>query len=173
MIGKQLVAQSQQGCSISKLAQLQIPAWVWLVGQTGLFGVLIFSNFERDFAVTTFATIVATILVVSAFIIFIFSVYSLRNSLNVAPQPVKDGQMQSRGIYKYVRHPMYAAVFLITTGIAINSGSYWKFGVAAIVFVFFFIKTKYEENLLKAKYLGYEKYMKNTGRYFPIIFNKK
>ncbi len=68
---------------------------------------------------------------------------------------------------------MYAAVFLITTGIAINSGSYWKFGVAAIVFVFFFIKTKYEENLLKAKYLGYEKYMKNTGRYFPIIFNKK
>ncbi len=140
--------------------------------QVILFMVLIFVDFGRNFEATTTITATARALEGLAVVILVVGIYNLRRSLNIAPQPVKDGQLQSHGIYRYIRHPMYTAVFLITTGIAINSGSYWKFGVLALLIIFFHIKTEYEESLLVAKYPGYKKYMKNTGRYFPVFLRK-
>lgn len=133
---------------------------------------MIFTDFGRDFTATTTTTIIAKALMGLAAVILLVSVYNLRHSLNIAPQPVKKGRMQGRGIYKYIRHPMYSAVFLIIASIALSSGSYWKIGVATLLFIFFRIKTEYEEGLLKKKYPDYEKYMKSTGKYFPVFSRK-
>jgi len=156
-----------------KTLEKDIPAWVWVTIQVILFVVLIFVDFGRNFEATTTTTTTARALAALAVVILVVGIYNLRRSLNIAPQPVKDGQLQSYGIYRYIRHPMYTAVFLITTGIAINSGSYWKFGVLALLIIFFRIKTEYEERLLLAKYPEYKKYMKNTGRYFPVFLRKR
>jgi len=147
----------------------EIKPWVWITIQAILFSLLIFADFSRDLEATTMTTNIARALEGLALAILFVSIYNLRQSLNIAPQPVNNGELQSGGIYKYIRHPMYTAVFLVTTGIALNSGSYWKFVVALLIIIFFRVKTQYEEGLLKAKYPGYKKYMKSTGRYFPVF----
>lgn len=126
-------------------------------------------DFGRDFEATDTITAIARALEGLAVLVLIISIYNLRRSLNIAPQPVIDGKFQNHGIYKYIRHPMYTAVFLIAFGIALNSGSYQKFGVVVLLFIFFRIKTQYEEGLLLEKYPGYKEYMKNTGRYLPVF----
>lgn len=147
----------------------EIKPWVWITVQAILFSLLIFADFGRNFEATTMTITIARVLEGLALAILFVSIYDLRHSLSIAPQPVENGELQSGGIYKYIRHPMYTAVFLVTTGIALNSGSYWKFVVALLIFIFFRIKTQYEEGLLKAKHPGYKKYMKNTGKYFPVF----
>lgn len=99
----------------------------------------------------------------------IVAIYNLRHSLSVAPQPIKKGQMEANCIYRYIRHPMYLSVFLVSIGIAINSGSYYKFIIVGLIIIFFRIKTEYEENLLIQKYPDYKKYAQETGRYLPRL----
>ena len=100
------------------------------------------------------------------------AIYNLRHSLSIAPQPIKKGQLEAQGIYHYIRHPMYLSVFLVSIGIAVNSGSYAKFVIVALIIIFFRVKTGYEESMLRKKYPSYEKYMKNTGRYLPVFYKK-
>lgn len=138
-----------------------------------MLAVLIFAQFPADFIVTSFLRLTAYIFEGLAVIVGIVAIYNLRHSLSIAPQPVEKGQLEAEGIYRHIRHPMYLSVFLVSIGVAINSGSYYKFLLAALIIVFFRVKTGYEEALLIKQYPNYKKYMKNTGRYLPVFLSKK
>ncbi len=134
--------------------------------------MLIFAQFPVNYEVTPALRLTAYSFEILAVVIGIVAIYNLRHSLSIAPQPIEKGQFEVEGIYRYVRHPMYLSVFLVSIGIAINSGSYYKFVIVALIIVFFLIKTEYEEGLLKKRYPNYKKYMKNTGRYLPVFYRK-
>lgn len=142
---------------------------IWVIIQALLFAVLIFPSYTAHFNIPDWYSYIDRGLTVLGFLILLRAAYDLRKSLAVAPTPKENGQLQVRGIYGYIRHPMYLAVWLILGSGAIASGSYSKIAVFSLLVVFFIIKTRHEEKLLIDKYKDYNKYMKSVGAYLPRL----
>ena len=77
----------------------------------------------------------------------------------------------STGLYRYVRHPMYAAYIPFILGTALLLGS-WYGVLAAPIFVgLLAIRALKEERLLREKLEGYDIYMaKVKYRFIPYVW---
>ena len=62
------------------------------------------------------------------------------------------------GPYRYVRHPMYAAIFLMWPGVALELGSWWALIPAVVIVSVFAIRTALEDRTLQAGLPGYAEY---------------
>jgi protein-S-isoprenylcysteine O-methyltransferase Ste14 len=77
-----------------------------------------------------------------------------------------------RGIYKYVRHPMYAVFPWLVLGVFFYTGQLILFPVFLFILVTRTFYANAEESYLKKIFGGdYEKYMKQTpNRFYPKLF---
>ena len=66
------------------------------------------------------------------------------------------------GPYRYVRHPMYAMMFFMWPGIALELGSWWALLPAAVIVIVFVIRTALEDRTLQAELPGYTEYTQHT-----------
>ena len=66
------------------------------------------------------------------------------------------------GPYRYVRHPMYAMMFLMWPGVALLLGSWWALLPAVVIVVVFVIRTALEDKTLQAGLPGYTEYAQHT-----------
>lgn len=83
----------------------------------------------------------------------------------------KNHQLISRkGPYKYIRHPIYAYYYLLSIGFFLSSPDL-RFGIITLLACFeFYRRAKREEKLLLAKFgQKYQKYMEETGMFFPKL----
>ena len=62
------------------------------------------------------------------------------------------------GPYRYVRHPMYAMMFFMYPGIALELGSWWALIPAAVIVIVIVIRTALEDKTLQAELPGYTAY---------------
>jgi len=74
-----------------------------------------------------------------------------------------------RGLYRYVRNPMYVGILSILLGEALLFASGRLLEYTAVVFTFFFLfVVLYEEPMLRQKFgESYRQYCKNVSRWFP------
>ena len=74
-----------------------------------------------------------------------------------------------RGLYRYVRNPMYVGILLILLGEAFLFSSQRLFEYAAAAFIFFFLfVVLYEEPILRQKFgESYRQYCKHVSRWIP------
>lgn len=83
----------------------------------------------------------------------------------------KGHELIERGVYRRVRHPMYAAIFLfaIAQGLLLQN---WLAGWAGLVSfaVLYFVRMPREEKMM-CEFFGqsYHDYMKRTGRLWPRL----
>ncbi|HPN34224.1 MAG TPA: isoprenylcysteine carboxylmethyltransferase family protein [bacterium] len=74
------------------------------------------------------------------------------------------------GIYRYIRHPMYCSLLLLTWGIFFKriSSAGLVLAAAATFFLFLTVLREEEENV---RYFGepYREYMKRTKRFIPFL----
>jgi len=84
-------------------------------------------------------------------------------------------QLVKHGVYRSIRHPMYAAIFLwsLAQGLILEN---WLAGWSsfATFSAMYFLRTPREERMM-CEFLGeeYREYMRETGRLFPRIYRKK
>ena len=67
-------------------------------------------------------------------------------------------QVVTTGPYKYVRHPMYAAVIPFIICIALILGSWWSLIPGCVIGVLFIIRTALEDQMLQDELPGYKEY---------------
>jgi protein-S-isoprenylcysteine O-methyltransferase Ste14 len=82
---------------------------------------------------------------------------------------LKDHELIMSGPYKYIRHPMYASVYLIYVGFLILTAN-WLVGVLLLApFTLLYIsRVRSEEQMMLEKFgEKYQEYMKKSGRLFP------
>ncbi len=113
-------------------------------------------------------------------LIFIFSLWVLYRShadLNQNWSPFldirKEHELVTDGIFRYIRHPMYAAHF--GWGIAqILLLWNWIVGPSMLILMMplYFYRINKEENMMLKHFAEYEVYKKRTGRIFPRIMRK-
>lgn len=80
-------------------------------------------------------------------------------------------QLITSGIYRYIRHPMYASLVYLTWGIALKNPTVLILIFAAVATILLFLTVRMEEQE-NIKYFGedYRSYMKRTKRFIPWIF---
>lgn len=77
----------------------------------------------------------------------------------------------NRGIYKAVRHPLYASIILMLFGGSIAYRNWLSVVLTAFVFIpFMYYRAKQEEILLREEFAEYEEYIKTTGMFFPKLW---
>jgi protein-S-isoprenylcysteine O-methyltransferase Ste14 len=75
----------------------------------------------------------------------------------------------SHGIYRFIRHPIYAGDLLLVTGLQLALNSWLVLGAAAL-FVVVARRAAAEEDLLSAQLSDYQAYRQATKRFIPFLF---
>jgi protein-S-isoprenylcysteine O-methyltransferase Ste14 len=90
-------------------------------------------------------------------------------NFNVRPDPRQGGVLIRHGPYRHVRHPMYLAVLLFGTGVAIGFADAWRWGVLALLAIVLHFKARFEERALLALHPDYADYMRRTPALIPLL----
>lgn len=76
----------------------------------------------------------------------------------------------TRGVYRFVRHPLYTATALAAVGNGLVTANWFLFVTGAMIFVLLVIRTRREEDRLIERFgEEYRAYMKTSGRFLPRV----
>ncbi|HZZ95145.1 MAG TPA: isoprenylcysteine carboxylmethyltransferase family protein [Usitatibacter sp.] len=89
--------------------------------------------------------------------------------MQVSPEPKAGGHLVERGIYAYLRHPMYTGILLVVIGLFLRKPAIAVAIAGAALYVLLFLKARFEEQLLLQRYAGYAEYRKRTWGLIPGI----
>jgi len=82
-----------------------------------------------------------------------------------------DQTLVTSGPYRYVRHPMYSAFFLLFSGMGLLAAN-WFIGTAgllALILIVLFRVSREEEMMVNAFGDQYRRYASTTGRFLPRV----
>ena len=92
---------------------------------------------------------------------------SLRDVVQVAPEPRAGGHLVTRGVYSRFRHPIYTAILLLVVGLFLRKPTLLV-GIAGLaVMGFLAVKVRFEEQLLVARYADYVAYRQRAWGLVP------
>jgi protein-S-isoprenylcysteine O-methyltransferase Ste14 len=82
----------------------------------------------------------------------------------------KDHTLITKGVYKIVRHPLYASLIWMFYAGAIIYFNWIAFLLNTLIFIpFMYYRAKQEENLLTKQFKNYKQYQNNVGMFFPKL----
>ena len=96
---------------------------------------------------------------------------SLKPSLSVNPIPKAGAEFIRSGIYRNMRHPMYAAVILLGFGLSGFSANSAAIVICGILIINIVIKAKFEDNLLLRRHPEIWEYQMRTPGFIPCRCN--
>jgi protein-S-isoprenylcysteine O-methyltransferase Ste14 len=93
---------------------------------------------------------------------------TLGRNLTPATEPLAEGALVTRGIYRVVRHPIYLGVSTMMFGYGVWRGGGWIGAAAfAVAIAYFECKARVEERFLGQRMHGYEEYKRRVPRILP------
>lgn len=94
------------------------------------------------------------------------------NVKQLTPLPeIKSGsRLVTRGPYRWIRHPMYAALLLVMLALVAEAFSYWRGACWVLLSADLVVKLSYEETFLRDAFPDYGAYQSRTWRLIPWIF---
>jgi len=116
------------------------------------------------------ALLLGAALILAGSILALLAGLRLGRNLTPFPRPRPGGELVTRGVYRYARHPIYGGVLLIAGGWAIVQSSWGTGAVALLLLWLFERKSRYEERLLSRAYPAYADYAASTRRFLPFVY---
>ena len=99
--------------------------------------------------------------------IMVAALVAMGRVMQVSPQPKADGHLVTRGIYAWLRHPMYTGIVFIVVGLLVRTPTLVVAIVGAVLVVFLVAKSRFEETLLQSRYPEYADYRRTTWGVIP------
>lgn len=99
-----------------------------------------------------------------------WGIVSLGRNLTAVPHPKADAQLTRSGAYRLVRHPIYSGIIIAGGGWALWQSSWLVVGYAAVLFLFFDVKSRREERWLLAKFPDYAAYRGRVRKLLPFVY---
>src|SRR5262245_1348099 len=113
--------------------------------------------------------VVGIVLIASGFVLAARGVADLGGAMTPLPRPRENAELVQTGAYALVRHPVYGGLILAAFGWAILKASFMAVALAAVLAVFFRLKSAREERWLAQRYPDYAAYRARTRRFIPWI----
>jgi protein-S-isoprenylcysteine O-methyltransferase Ste14 len=93
---------------------------------------------------------------------------TLGPNLTPATEPLPDGRLVTRGIYRVVRHPIYLGVSTLLAGYGMLRGGWWSGAIVfAVAVAYFEGKARVEERWLMQRMPEYAAYRARVPRILP------
>ena len=96
--------------------------------------------------------------------------YDLRAALTALPHPRDGAELVATGSFRLVRHPIYGGIVLAAAGWALFMAAPAALLGAAVLLVFFRLKSSREEAWLRDRYPEYAAYAAGTRRMLPYLY---
>lgn len=96
-------------------------------------------------------------------------VVALGRNRTMFPSPQMGAVFVERGIYRFVRHPLYASVVFVSAGWALLWGSDAGLGLTVLMGLFLRQKAKREEHWLQKHFPEYESYRQRVKSVVPWL----
>jgi protein-S-isoprenylcysteine O-methyltransferase Ste14 len=147
----------------------------YVVIQFILFGIVLVLPFlfERTTWPEPWITVARVVGIALGFIgaeLIVSGVIRLGNNLTAVPHPKDDATFVTSGAYKYVRHPIYSGILFLAFAWGLLLSSWPTLAAAAVLFLFFDLKTRREERFLAAKFPQYADYQRRVRKLVPFIY---
>ena len=119
-----------------------------------------------------FLQVVGALLLLCSFYLFFLT---FRENAYLSPavrvQTERGQTVVSTGLYRYVRHPMYATALIFLVSTTLLLGSWYGFILGLLLFVGIALRAVQEERALRAELPGYEEYMAQVKyRFIPYVW---
>ena len=114
--------------------------------------------------ITPFSYFVGFLIIIIAFIILLVSIKDLGRNLSPFPRPKNNSNLVTKGIYRFIRHPMYYSVIFISFGVFLIKLSIYHLFLSISLSLVIKFKIALEEQYLKNKFKNYFLY-KNEVKY--------
>lgn len=137
--------------------------------QLVLFALYVFAPSFSHFPVNGILKFAGVLTAISGVVIILVSIFQIRRSLTPFPSPVRNGELITTGLYKYIRHPIYSGIILAAAGYGLQAGDISKIVISGLLLLLFYFKSQYEEKMLMAFYNDYKQYRSHTYRFFPFF----
>ena len=98
----------------------------------------------------------------------VLGLLNLGVSVSPLPSPVPDGRLQTWGLFRLVRHPIYSGIMALALGRAAQGQSLVVVGVAVALTAWLAAKARWEERRLADRYDDYADYCAITPRFVPL-----
>lgn len=142
-------------------------SWIMVAVQGLLFALVAF--WPRSWSPLHDASLAGSLtLVALGSVGVVASALYLGKALTPLPEPNGAG-LVARGIYRWVRHPMYSSLVVICAGVAWGRGAWVVWGWVAVLAGFFALKARVEERYLQRVYPDYLSYSARVGRFVPGV----
>lgn len=145
---------------------------LWVLVQVPVLGVAFFLPLQVGWGLDAgpFLMAVAFGLVLCGLGLALFAALQLGHSLTPFPVPKPNTTLQVRGLYRFMRHPIYTGAVVACVGWSLWWGSWPGMLWVVVVFAFFDRKATYEERWLVARFPQYQQYQKRTAKFFPFVY---
>jgi protein-S-isoprenylcysteine O-methyltransferase Ste14 len=139
--------------------------WYWLLAFVATYGIFVFTTFGQT-GVPLVPTVIPDVLAITSAALMIYARLSLGRSIGFVPA---DRGIITRGAYRFVRHPIYTALFLSLAALTLRSYTPLNAAAALTIFALFVIKSIVEERFL-SKDDAYAEYRRRVRwRWIPGI----
>jgi len=113
----------------------------------------------------------ACLLFATGLLLFAWASASLGgNNFTILPDPRAGNTLSQRGIYRFLRHPMYTAVLLCGMAVSFGAPSLARWVALGVCLVVLVLKVRYEEGVLTARHPDYPERMEGVPRLLPGIW---
>ena len=114
--------------------------------------------------VSTLSYLMGFLIIIIAFIILLIAIKDLWGNLSPFPRPINKSNLVTTGIYRFMRHPMYYSLILISFGVFITKLSTYYLFLSISLGLIIKFKIALEEQYLNNKFKNYLLY-KNEVKY--------
>ena len=102
---------------------------------------------------------VGFLLIISSSIVMLIAIKDLGSNLSPFPRPIVNGNLITSGIYRFIRHPMYYSLILISFGFFLTKLSFYHLGLTISLALIIKFKIILEEKYLNKKFKNYFLYI--------------
>lgn len=103
-------------------------------------------------------------------IVIVLGSRTLGPNLTIWPRPRTDGRLVVRGVYRYIRHPIYSGLILCAIGVALWRESLVHLGLALLLGIVLDAKARREEQWLHARFPAYDQYRHTVRKFIPGVY---
>lgn len=118
--------------------------------------------------------IIGTLAIVSGCIMNVIGRFNLGSNWANHIKIYDEHTLVQRGMYKVVRHPLYASIMLMFYGGCLVYRNILGFLAVTFIFIpFMYYRAKQEETLLIQSFAEYNEYKKRIGMFFPKVIRRR
>ena len=114
--------------------------------------------------VSSFSYLIGFLIIIIACKILIVAIKDLGRNLSPFPRPLNNSNLVTKGIYRFIRHPMYYSLIFISFGVFITKLSIYYLFLSISLGLIIKFKIALEEKYLNNKFKNYFLY-KNEVKY--------